>query len=164
MHNDDDEKQKQKSSCNCSSDTDSNRRQDIPVTTWEERQRRDPLFFIKVFKHRVNIDREWTDLSTRRAQDCLFIVNTFNRDWNRCWSLRSILILSLTIVASTVTGVKAGDDETLSRSNSWALILFKPAEVQSRRIWVTVTVQSHWISLLYFSRRTDGHRGILRGI
>ncbi len=130
-----------------------------------ERKGNDEIF-IKAFKHRVNIAivREWTDLSTRRAQECLFIVNTFNRDRDRRWSLRSILILSLTIVASTVTGVKAGDDETLSRSNSWALILFKPAEVQSRRIWVTVTVQSHWISLLYFSRRTDGHRGILRGI
>ncbi len=89
------------------------------------------------------------------------MILTFNRDWNRCWSLRSILILSLTIVASTVTGVKAGDDETLSRSNSWALILLKPAEVQSRRVWVTAAAQSHWISLHYFTRRTDGHRDAL---
>ncbi len=87
--------------------------------------------------------------------------STFNRDWNRRWSLRSMLILSLTIVASTVTGVKAGDDETLSRSNSWALILLKPAEVQSRRVWVTAAAQSHWISLHYFTRRTDGHRDTL---
>ncbi len=98
-------------------------------------------------------------IQTMSSRTSTEMILTFNRD--RCWSLRSILILSLTIVASTVTGVKAGDDETLSRSNSWALILFKPAEVQSRRIWVTATVQSHWISLLYFSRRTDGHRDTL---
>ncbi len=46
-----------------------------------EREGNDKIF-IKAFKHRVNIAivREWTDLSTRRAQECLFIVNTFNRE------------------------------------------------------------------------------------
>ncbi len=140
-HNDDDDDDDQ---CSTSRHNPRNCVQSSSLSPWNK-------MFMKIISHQRQM----------KLKECLIIQNTFNRDGNRRWSLRSMFILSLTIVASTVTGVKAGDDETLFRSNSWALILLKPAEVQSRRVWVTAAAQSHWISLHYFTRSIYGHRDTL---
>ena len=71
---------------------------------------------------------------------------------------KSVLVLCLTAVRSSVFRADWGEGMTLTWSPEQRLVVLEPG-VLSCWVSITAAAQSHWTALLYFTRGSHGHWG-----